>query len=124
MKAILLVVMMALFVGCSTTTSFKVPKGADLYIDEQKVETADLGKYKRNPFFWTRAQGIPYRLEKKGKVIDEGKIKARFRVASIFWPPAAIIYWPLRFEEPEYDFTKANSLVRPEDDYLKVKHRK
>jgi hypothetical protein len=112
------------FVGCSTTTSFVVPKGADLYVEERLVPEAEYGEYTRSPFFWSRSSGIPYRIEKNNQVIDEGKIKSHFRVASIFWPPAAIIYWPLRFEGRGYNFTKRDNFVRRAEEYKKDKKTK
>ncbi len=36
-------------------------------------------------------------LRKGGKVVKEGKLRAKFRVVSIFRPPAALIYWPMEF---------------------------
>jgi hypothetical protein len=123
-KLILLISALAFVASCSTTTSFKVPKGADLFVDGQKVPEAMHAEYTRSPMFWDKSKGIPYVLKKKGKVIDQGKIKAHFRVASIFWPPAAIIYWPMRFE-PNYDFTSSDDMkVRPEQNYVEAKHRK
>ena len=35
----------------------------------------------------------------------EAELRARFRVASIFWPPFAIIYWPMGFGQRCYDLT-------------------
>lgn len=104
--------------GCSTTGSFKVPENSKLYIYERpepvKVE-AD-GKVTTKPFFWTAAGGIPYRLEKDGQVVNEGKLRSKFRVVSIFWPPAAIIYWPIGFRpEVTYD------LINPEAPVVQVK---
>jgi hypothetical protein len=59
------------------------------------------------PFFWTAAGGIRYRLEKGGATIQEGKLRARFRVVSIFWPPLALIYWPIGFR-PEITYDLVN----------------
>ena len=33
------------------------------------------------------AKGIPYRLEKDGKTIEEGKLRAVLRVPALFLPP-------------------------------------
>ena len=68
----------------------------------QPVDIGANGRVVTKPFFWTAAgvpphAGIPYRLEQDGKVIDEGRLRAKFRVASIFWPPFAAIYWPMGF---------------------------
>ena len=57
------------------------------------------------PFYWTAIAGIRYRLEKDNKVIQKGKLRARFRPASIFWPPYGIIYWPVGFAYEKYDLT-------------------
>jgi hypothetical protein len=90
--------------GCTTTGTFKVPPGIDLYVYKrpQPVDIKADGKVTTKPFFWTAAgvppdSGIPYRLEKDGKVLKEGRLRAKFRVVSIFWPPFALIYWPMGF---------------------------
>lgn len=115
MKKILLVAMTLLFfVSCSTRTKFNVPKGHDLVVDDQQITALDSKDYVRSPMFWSNASGIPYRLEKNGKTVESGKLKAKFRVASIFWPPFAIIYWPMGFDKRGYDFTGKDSKVRVE----------
>lgn len=88
--------------GCSTTGQFKVPEGSELYIYKrpEPVNVASDGSVTTKPYFWTAAGfppggGIPYRLEKDGEVIKEGKLRAKFRPVSIFWPPFALIYWPM-----------------------------
>jgi len=65
-----------LVTGCTTTGTFKVPQGSELYIykREQPIDTASDGKVTTKPYFWTAAGtppngGVPYRLEKGGKVI-------------------------------------------------------
>ena len=90
--------------GCSTTANFKIPEGSELYIYKrpQPVTLAPNGAVTTAPFFWTAAGippscGIPYRLEKNGKTIKEGRLRTKFRVVSIFWPPFALIYWPMGF---------------------------
>ena len=57
------------------------------------------------------AGGIPYKLEKDGKVVGEGKLQAKFRPVSIFWPPAALIYWPMGFGWGCYDLTKVQPVA-------------
>ncbi|MDD5580776.1 MAG: hypothetical protein PHY16_16055 [Methylobacter sp.] len=103
-KVSLLLVLLMTLTGCTTTGHFKVPEGTDLYIYKrpQPVEVKPNGEVTTKPFFWTAAgvppqSGIPYRLEKNGNVLKEGRLRAKFRVVSIFWPPAALIYWPMGF---------------------------
>ena len=103
-KIFFALVLLTMITGCSTTGTFKVPPGADLYIYKrpQPVDIQTDGKVTTKPFFWTAAgippdSGIPYRLEKNGKTLKEGKLRAKFRIVSLFWPPAAIIYWPMGF---------------------------
>jgi hypothetical protein len=103
-KVALLWVLFMVMTGCTTTGHFKVPEGADLYIYKrpQPVEVKPNGEVTTKPFFWAAAgippdSGIPYRVEKDGNVLKEGRLRAKFRVVSIFWPPAALIYWPMGF---------------------------
>jgi hypothetical protein len=109
-----LAMLMLLFVvgGCSTTASFKIPEGTNLVIRDIPVSAGEVLEYKRTPFFWDVTPGIPYRLEKDGQLVREGKLKSHFRVASIFWPPFSLIYWPMRFDGP-YDLTVPNAKVKP-----------
>ncbi len=104
MKITAVIVALFLLAGCSTTGHFKVPEGSKLYIYErpEPVEIMAGGAVTTTPFFWTAAgippgSGIPYRLEKDGKVLKQGKLRAQFRVVSIFWPPFSLIYWPMGF---------------------------
>lgn len=88
--------------GCSTHGTFKVPAGSQLYIYERPepvIIQAD-GTVTTRPFFWTATGiaphgGIPYRLEKEGQVIKEGRLRTQFRPVSMFWPPFGSIYWPM-----------------------------
>ncbi|WP_027158605.1 hypothetical protein [Methylobacter luteus] len=97
-------VLAAAMTGCTTTGHFKVPEGSQLYV-YKRPEPVDIkanGEVTTKPFFWTAAGmppggGIPYRLEQDGQTIKEGKLRAKFRTVSIFWPPAALIYWPMGF---------------------------
>jgi hypothetical protein len=102
---IITVILFSLIIsGCSTSGYFKVPNDSKLYINNQSlpVQIGTNGEVTTRPFFWTVAGippngGIPYRLEKDGKIIKAGKLRTRFRVVSIFWPPYAFIYWPMGF---------------------------
>lgn len=91
-----------LFFGCATSARFTVPENSKLFIGNQPapVVIAADGLVKTRPFFWDVAgSGIPYRLEKDGTTLKEGKLRSQFRVVSIFWPPYAIIYWPMGFRK-------------------------
>jgi hypothetical protein len=81
--------------GCSTSGKFLAPERSALYINDRPFIVGPNGLIKTRPFFWSSAGGIPYRIEKDGAVIQTGKLPSRFRVASIFWPPFALIYWPI-----------------------------
>ncbi len=88
--------------ACSTTGTFNIPKDSELYIYErpQPVKVEANGDVTTTPFFWTAAGippggGISYRLEQDGKTVKEGRLRAKFRVVSLFWPPFAAIYWPM-----------------------------
>jgi hypothetical protein len=83
--------------GCSTTGHFRVPDNTSLYVDERPAVVQPDGTVTTRPFFWTEVAGIHYRLEKDGSTVQEGKLRAKFRVVSIFWPPYALIYWPVGF---------------------------
>ena len=114
MKLTFVALLLTLFVSCSTTTSFKVPKDTDLYVYEQKVPKHQLDRYERRPMTWGTAGGVRYRLEKDGKVVETGTLKTKFRVVSIFWPPVALAYWPMGFvKNHTYDFTEEDIYVRP-----------
>jgi hypothetical protein len=105
---------LALVAGCSTTGTFKVPPGTDLYV-YKRPEPVDIkadGKVTTKPFFWTAAGvppggGIPYRLEKDGQVVKEGRLRTKFRPVSLFWPPFATIYWPMGFN-PDITYDLVN----------------
>lgn len=110
MKKIFLAVCLSLLVSaCSTTSTIKVPSGSKLYINgnPEPVAIKDNGEVTTRPFFWTAIAGIPFRLEQDDKVINKGKLRAKFRPVSIFWPPYGAIYWPVGFALAEYDLTKS-----------------
>jgi len=100
--------------GCTTVGTFRVPEGTQLYVYQRPTPVAveKDGKVETAPFFWTAmglppGGGIPYRLEKDGKVVKEGRLRAKFRVVSIFWPPFALIYWPTGFN-PDVTYDLVN----------------
>jgi hypothetical protein len=100
----LVCVLIVLISGCSTTGKFKIPEGSELYIYDRAnpVKIREDGKVTTLPFFWTACGiapkgGIKYRLEKNGNKIKEGRLRTKFRVVSIFWPPFAKFYWPFGF---------------------------
>lgn len=102
MKKLSIVLMLLMVAGCTTTGHFKVPEGSNLYIYKrpEPVTIKSDGEVTTQPFFWTAAGmppggGVPYRLEKNGETLKEGRLRAKFRPVSIFWPPFALIYWPM-----------------------------
>ena len=103
MKKLFLLLAAVIFIsGCTTTGHFKVPEGSQLYLSKrpQPEKITPGGELTTKPFFWNVAGtppsgGIPYKLEKSGKTLKEGKLRAKFRVVSIFWPPFSFIYWPM-----------------------------
>lgn len=97
-----LVAAAVLLAGCSTTAEFRLPTGAQVRLDNRE-QTYSAGTVKTRPYFWNSAGGIPYRVEKDQKVVQEGRLPARFRPVSIFWPPYALIYWPMGFAGKCYD---------------------
>ncbi len=103
----LIVLCVALIVtGCTTTGHFKIPKDTDLYVYkmDKPVTVESDGTVTTKPYFWTAAGGVPYRLEKDGETIKKGRLRAKFRVVSIFWPPGGAIYWPMGLNPNiEYD---------------------
>jgi hypothetical protein len=100
--------LLLLATGCSTTSYFKVPPNSSLTVDGRMVNPRITdGAVKTRPFFWSKTGGIPFTLhDGSGKVVRQGTLKSGFRVGSIFWPPMAIIYWPLRFGAEQYDLTR------------------
>lgn len=104
MKKLYIVLALLMMVGCTTTGHFKVPEGSNLYVYKrpQPVDIKADGTVTTKPFFWTAAGvppngGIPYKLEQNGQVLKEGRLRTKFRVESLFWPPFAQIYWPMGF---------------------------
>ena len=103
-----IIIFLTLVTGCSTTARFKIPEGTELYLANraQPVTIGENGIVRTRPYFWSSIAGIHYRLEKDHKVVQEGHVAARFRPVSIFWPPYALIYWPVGFNRhASYDLT-------------------
>ena len=85
-----------LVLGCRTQGQFVLPPGTEISIYERPPVRPDpSGQIETSPFFWTAIAGVKYKLLKNGEVVKEGKLPAKFRVVSIFWPPLALIYWPV-----------------------------
>jgi hypothetical protein len=82
-------------VSCTTTGKFVIPEGTELEVYQRPVTVQSDGTVVSKPFFWTAAGGVEYRLVKEGTVVKEGRLRAKFRVVSIFWPPGALLYWPM-----------------------------
>ena len=85
--------------ACSTQGQFVVPEGSSLYLGGRPtpVDVGASGTVVTKPFGWNAMglppqNGIPYKLEKNGKIIKEGKLRAVFRGASLFWPPFAGVF--------------------------------
>jgi hypothetical protein len=86
--------------SCSTTGNFVIPEGTELEVYRRPVTVQSDGTVTTQPFFWTAAGmppggGVEYRLLKDGAVVQEGRLRAVFRGVSLFWPPFALIYWPM-----------------------------
>ncbi len=95
-----LVLTVCLGAACSTTGHFVIPEGTQLEVYRRPVSLEADGKLTTRPFFWTAAGippdgGVEYRLLSDGTTVKEGRLRAKFRVVSIFWPPYAFIYWPM-----------------------------
>ena len=92
--------------GCSTTARFIIPDNTELIVRGQQAERDVQGVHVRmRPFFWSAFRGIEYQLLQQNSKVSEGKLSAGFRIASIFWPPYAILYWPAGFRDSCYDLT-------------------
>ena len=103
------VLLTSVLVACSTTGTFRLPPDTELEVLGRKVSPDPQGIVVTKPFFWSAAGippagGIPYRLSRGGQIVKQGKLRAKIRPVAFFWPPAAIIYWPIGFnEEITYD---------------------
>ena len=106
MKSFVYLTILALLIsGCSTGTYVKLPDNTELIIERGNQVPREEGYIVSRPMSWGSAAGIPYRLERDGEIVDQGKMRAKFRPASIFWPPFAIFYWPMGFRQKCYDLT-------------------
>lgn len=112
----------AVLAGCHTSASFILPPNTDLVINGQRVvfnarDEAGLPKFERRPFFWNSIAGINYQLVEGDKTVKKARLPAGFRVVSIFWPPYALLYWPVGFALPCYDLSDVSKdfveLCRP-----------
>ena len=97
---ILIVLLTLALPACSTRGTFVVPEGTLLEVYQRPVTPDANGVVVTKPFFWTAAGmppagGVEYRLLKNDKVVQSGRLRSKFRVVSIFWPPMAWIYWPM-----------------------------
>lgn len=103
--------------GCTTQGTFRVPQGTELSIYERPpIEVPSDGVVVTKPFFWTAAgippgSGVPYALYRDGRRIESGRLRAKFRVVSIFWPPFALIYWPMGLN-PDITYDLVNKTQR------------
>jgi hypothetical protein len=108
---VLLVMVVLLFLsGCHTSTSFMLPPNTDLMINGERIsldvkDEAGHVTFKKTPFFWTSIMGIEYMLLQEDKIVKKAKLPSSFRIASIFWPPYAYIYWPVGFRFKCYDLS-------------------
>jgi hypothetical protein len=90
--------------ACTTTAQFQLPPQTSVRFDN-RPQLYPAGAVETRPYFWNSTSGIRYQLEQDGKVVGEGRVQAKFRPASIFWPPYALIYWPMGFAQSCYDLT-------------------
>ncbi len=90
--------------ACATGTRFVLPADTRVYLPAKDITSSE-GRLKSRPFFWSSFGGIDYQLVKNGTTVKEGQLESDFRVWSLFWPPLAIIYWPVGFEWNCYDLT-------------------
>lgn len=107
--------------GCSTSAWFKLPEQSTISINDRPQEYSQ-GLVKTRPYFWDRTSGVPYRLtDADGQTMAEGKLRTRFRVGSIFWPPYAVIYWPMGFGQSCYDLTSQTPAQCSREDLTALK---
>jgi hypothetical protein len=95
-----IVLLTATLSACTTRGTFVIPQGTQLEVYQRPVTPGADGVVVTKPFFWTAAGmppagGVEYRLLKGDEVVQSGRLRAKFRVVSIFWPPFAALYWPM-----------------------------
>jgi len=93
-KSAVVLTSLLLVSACSTQGRFVVPEGSTLYLGNrpQPVQVQSDGRVSVHAFGWDAMgvppnKGIPYRLEKDGKTLQEGKLRTVLRVPSLFLPP-------------------------------------
>lgn len=107
--------------GCSTAAWFKLPENSSLIVNERAVQY-NQGLVKTRPFSWGASGGVPYRLQDgQANTLQSGKLRSRFRVASIFWPPVAIAYWPMGFGQRCYDLTGPEPQTCTYQDFVELR---
>ena len=80
--------------ACSTQGRFVLPEGSKLYLGgrPEPVKVDSGGIVNVHAFGWEAmgvppAKGIPYRLEKDGQTVQEGRLRAVLRGQALFLPP-------------------------------------
>jgi hypothetical protein len=106
-------IIFAVLSGCHTSASFILPPNTDLMINGERItfqskDNEGRPLFESRPFFWTSVIGIEYSLLQNDKIIRKDRLQSGFRVVSIFWPPYALIYWPLGFGFDCYDLSDPN----------------
>jgi len=86
---ILIVLFTVALPACSTQGTFVIPEGTQLEVYRRPVTPGADGAVVTQPFFWTAAGvpptgGVEYRLLKGDEVVQSGRLRAKFRVVSIF----------------------------------------
>lgn len=107
------IVILGVLSGCHTSASFILPPNTDLMINGERITFNSRDEdgrqiFERTPFFWTSIVGIEYSLVQNDKIVKTDKLPSEFRIASIFWPPYAYIYWPVGFSLDCYNLSDIN----------------
>lgn len=109
--------------GCSAKAYFKLPENTRITVYERPQQYSQ-GLVKTRPFAWSATRGIPYTLsDANGEQLQQGKLRARFRVASVFWPPVAIAYWPMGFGQRCFDLTGPEPLACTREDLRELRRQ-